>query len=291
MTRSEDGTLAAPRSARRHPHTRTAKGGAWGDALRDRLRALLDAEHLSQRAFAARCGVTPSRVTEWLAGAQLPSAESLGQIADGLGVCLNWLLCGDGAAGPVYRGQSRTRAGLEDDLAAHVAHTVAARVGHFGPVPLRADMLIVDGGSALDACVTQVAGELTPWLATVVSGLTRAMHDAEAISYAERFRVLALAEGIGSGSEGAARTLLQAFDASADATRDLSVPDSPTEPPAAVTVTEDACSEVLDALSEELGVRSRVEQFDAAYADMKRAHKAAWRKSQREASPRKPMAR
>lgn len=102
-------------------------GGELGNGLRDRLRALIRDRATSNAEFARRCGIDAPRLTDWLSGAQLPSTSHLWDIAERSGVSLDWLLCGEGGPEPVYRGQTRTRAELADDVAAYLVRELHAR--------------------------------------------------------------------------------------------------------------------------------------------------------------------
>lgn len=164
MTRSENRTpVERPRLLRGAPQS-SRQGGEWGDELRNRLRLLLRTTGVSQREFGRRCGVEPGRVTEWLTGKHLPGAESLHHIADAFGVCLNWLLCGEGGEGPIYRAQTRQLAELAEDVAAYMEREVAARVGDAWPDG-QAEPLVADAAQVLESAVSREAAALRTYLA------------------------------------------------------------------------------------------------------------------------------
>lgn len=119
--------------------SRKRAGNEWGDGLRERLRATLRDTKMSQREFARRIDVASTRVSEWLAGRALPGAQNLRRMAETLGVSIDWLLLG-GSAEPVFRGQSRSLAQLESDVAAFLAREVIGRLDE----SLRATLLPTD---------------------------------------------------------------------------------------------------------------------------------------------------
>lgn len=115
------------RKPRIAPEQGGGAGGRWGDEIRERLRALIRVEGGSNRAFARRCGLTASRVSEWLGGEQLLSLARMRDIAERTGVSLDWLVMGECGSEPVYRAQSRTQKELELDLAVAVRREIHRR--------------------------------------------------------------------------------------------------------------------------------------------------------------------
>lgn len=113
------------RSARKTAKNR--KGGAGGDAFRDRLRCLVH-EFKSQQEFADAVRTTGSSVTAWLNGTSLPGSKHLTRIAEQTGVSLDWLMMGEGGDQPVYRKVSRPAGSLGDDLAQEMRRRVLARL-------------------------------------------------------------------------------------------------------------------------------------------------------------------
>lgn len=130
-------------SARRKRYKRTtpakasAAGGEWGEHFRERLRQLVKTHATSNAAFARDCGIQAPRLCEWLAGEQVPSAESLRAVANAFSVSLDWLLDGvnhqgEKSAAPVYRGQWRDMPAFERDLVAFIRREVGES-GDFVP--------------------------------------------------------------------------------------------------------------------------------------------------------------
>lgn len=163
----------AKRTPQRHPRkVRQRAGGPAGDAVRNRLRRLIGERGESQGAFARACGVSPARVTEWLSGSQLPSADRLRTVAERTGVSLDWLLLGDGGDGPVmrgYRGERRTGEELAADVGLHVLPRVRAAAEAAGAAPSPgtfAALLHVweaDGAAILRDAVEQQTAAFLEW--------------------------------------------------------------------------------------------------------------------------------
>lgn len=111
---------------RRGQRAKPRAGAKWGDAFRERLRALIKEKYGGvQGRFAAAGGLHATRVSGWLAGKVLPKLDTINVVADATGVSVDWLLTGRGHDGepcaePVYRGQSRTKPELEQDVRAAV---------------------------------------------------------------------------------------------------------------------------------------------------------------------------
>lgn len=69
------------------------------DTLATRLKAAREAAHLTERALSKAAGLSPTHVGLIESGARpTPSAETLGALADVLGVGLDWLARGRGEA-------------------------------------------------------------------------------------------------------------------------------------------------------------------------------------------------
>lgn len=97
----------------------------WAKRLGRRIADVQRSSRLTQEAFAAECHVSKATVSRWLHGIAVPAGDSLAAIAERFGVSLDWLLDGIGPDGepcaePVYRGQSRTKPELEQDVRAAV---------------------------------------------------------------------------------------------------------------------------------------------------------------------------
>lgn len=122
MARSEKRTpKRKPRGSR---PLGTGAGGPRGDEFRDRLRLLIQDRAPSNRAFARHCGIPAARLSEWLAGEQLPGLPHLRRLADRTGVSLDWLLGGVGGESPIYVGQHQSNEDLERDLAIYVRREI-----------------------------------------------------------------------------------------------------------------------------------------------------------------------
>lgn len=82
---------------------------------------------LSANAFTRKCGLTSSRrLTDWLEdGTMMPSADNLRRISDALGVSVDWLL---GFDVPMMRGATMESGDLENEVALHVEHAIAAEI-------------------------------------------------------------------------------------------------------------------------------------------------------------------
>jgi transcriptional regulator with XRE-family HTH domain len=154
-----------PKKQRRstRPGRATGKGAGerWGDGVRDRLRALIQATSKNNSAFARTCGLDAPRLSQWLAGDQLPNASHVRQIAIGTGASIDWLLLGEGGEGPVYRNQG-TQSDLEVELAVAVRRHIHRREseGAFdteaGSIRLGLDKWIVEGGGLFrDLCAIE----------------------------------------------------------------------------------------------------------------------------------------
>lgn len=159
------------RKARASRPKGTGAGGKWGDEFRDRLRLLVQDLAKSNRAFARRCGIAPSRLSEWLAGEQLPGLERLGRIAEQTGVSLDWLLSGVGGNSPVYVGQQRPTQDLEHDIAIHVRREIHRREaegafdtpdGH--SVRLGLEHWVVDGAGLLAGLIRDEERRVKDWI-------------------------------------------------------------------------------------------------------------------------------
>lgn len=123
------------RRKRAAPAKASAAGGGWGAQFRERLRQVVKAHAASNAAFARECGIQAPRLCEWLAGEQVPSAESFRAIANTFGVSLDWLLDGlnhqgDVSAAPVYRAQWRSSPDVERDFVA----VIARELGDIKPI-------------------------------------------------------------------------------------------------------------------------------------------------------------
>ena len=130
--------------------------------MRGRLRKLIRSRPGTDAAFAAECGLRSSQISEWLSGKNLLGAIALRRIGDATMVSLDWLLFGDGGDAPVFRGQSRPQAALEQDLAAHVAREIAGRVSKTFPA-LQPDALDVDAGGFLAAAIVREIDVFVAW--------------------------------------------------------------------------------------------------------------------------------
>jgi transcriptional regulator with XRE-family HTH domain len=165
MQRSQLRTPLNARAAASSPRRKTGparkaadyKGGTWGYAVAERLRLLMTGASI--RRFADRVGVSGSLVSSYLSGGRLPEAGTLHRIAERTGVSLDWLLCGEGGADVRYRGQSRTRAELAEDVAAFVRRGVSERLGDAHP-NLAPD---VDGQRVLDRVTHLAARSYRGW--------------------------------------------------------------------------------------------------------------------------------
>lgn len=62
----------------------------------DRLRHEMDSGGLTQSTLALRCGVSQSRVSDWLSGRSRPQPRTLKAIADTFGISPDWLINGEG---------------------------------------------------------------------------------------------------------------------------------------------------------------------------------------------------
>ncbi len=114
---------------------------------------------LGVRKFAGQLGLSPSLVSSYLNGTRLPTAATLRAVGERTGVSLDWLLFGEGGEQPVMRGQWRSEAGLEADVAARVAREAAQRLTRdFGEV-----VITVDGVRLLAAAAEQVAMNYCVW--------------------------------------------------------------------------------------------------------------------------------
>jgi hypothetical protein len=85
-------------------------------------------------------------------------ARVLKSLARETNVPLDWLLCGDGGAEPVYRKQTRTKGELKVDLAQELANRVAEAARSVAP-DLREDMVSVDAERILEATAKRAAEE------------------------------------------------------------------------------------------------------------------------------------
>ncbi len=65
-----------------------------------RIREIRESQGLTQASLAARMGVTRSQVTLWETGGRNPSPTSLKEIAQALGVAVEWLATGKGSPRP-----------------------------------------------------------------------------------------------------------------------------------------------------------------------------------------------
>lgn len=127
MKRSDKRTpKARSRLSRKAPASGKGAGGALGDGLRARLRALIRTTSASQRSFATKCGIQPPRLTEWLTGDQLPRVEFLWRIARRTGVSLDWLLLG-GSDSPLFRDSTAAAGSIEVELATVVRRHIHRR--------------------------------------------------------------------------------------------------------------------------------------------------------------------
>jgi transcriptional regulator with XRE-family HTH domain len=142
-------------SAKLKPPAWTRAGGEWGDELRDRIRSLIASRGETQAGFAAVCDVDPPRITEWLSGQQLPSAQHLRTISQRTKVSVDWLFFGEG---PMYRGQSRDPHGVEQEVAAYVARELLRleQQGRFFPGETYREW-DVDAGAILTDAVDRAA--------------------------------------------------------------------------------------------------------------------------------------
>lgn len=69
------------------------------DTIAARLKAAREAAHLTERGLSKAAGLSPTHVGLIESGARsTPSAETLGALADALGVSLDWLARGRGEA-------------------------------------------------------------------------------------------------------------------------------------------------------------------------------------------------
>ena len=161
------------RRRRRRPSLPSGKraGGHWGDQLRERLRQLVVKSGQSQAAFAKLCGIDPPRLSDWLAGKQLPSLESLRQIGAQTGVSMDWLLFAEEKEGLRYRGQARITAELESDLATEIRRHIHEReaAGAFdrldgGGVRIGLEHWIVDGAGLLNDLRRAEEAKVKAWL-------------------------------------------------------------------------------------------------------------------------------
>lgn len=113
-------------SARTGQAPRSVKMRDPSRAFRERLRLLVRGFG-SAAAFARHCGIQQARVSEWLAGEQMPNAGLLSLICDRTGVSADWLLMGRGGQSVVPWTASRSREELEQDLAIHVHAHICKR--------------------------------------------------------------------------------------------------------------------------------------------------------------------
>ncbi len=124
----------------------------------------------SQTAFAKRCHVTPTNIGKYLRAELQPGFDVLLRIGAHTGVSLEWLLLGEGGEEPVMRGQWRTEAGLEADVAARVARDAAQQLApEYSEVTMD-----LDGARLLAAAAQQVAMNYRAWSARVAA-LPRAL--------------------------------------------------------------------------------------------------------------------
>ncbi|HEV8380421.1 MAG TPA: helix-turn-helix transcriptional regulator [Gemmatimonadales bacterium] len=157
------------RARRPSPPRQKQKGGAWGDGLRDRLRVLIK-ESGSSAGFGRMCGIESPRISEWLAGVQLPSLRYLQIICDKTHVSADWLLFGPGVE-PLYREDARPRSDLETELAVTVRRHIHAREadGAFdtpeGSVRVSLENWLVDGAGLLRDLLATEEEKVKHWLA------------------------------------------------------------------------------------------------------------------------------
>lgn len=97
------------------------------EVFRDRLSRLIqETTGGSRTAFAGLIHVGTSHVSKWCDGGTAPGAEKLALMAQHTGVCLNWLL---GLVDrPMYLGETREPADLDEDVAAYVARELTLRL-------------------------------------------------------------------------------------------------------------------------------------------------------------------
>jgi transcriptional regulator with XRE-family HTH domain len=122
---------------------RTPNTGAWPARVHKRLAQLVNEDYGSNAAFAKQVGIHDRRVTDWANrghNGRLPSAENLYAIATRTGCSVDWLL---GLSDQRYRGQTRGRSKLAEDVGAHLCREVGAERG----IPPGA--LSADGAQAL----------------------------------------------------------------------------------------------------------------------------------------------
>jgi transcriptional regulator with XRE-family HTH domain len=122
------------------------RGGEWGYGVAERLWGLKG--ELGVRRFADRVGLSASLVSSYLNGRRLPDAPTLRLVAERTGVSLDWLLLGEGGMSPVYRGQVRSEASLEQDVAAYVTRALCTSEGVADSL-MSPDEIQVDGRAVL----------------------------------------------------------------------------------------------------------------------------------------------
>jgi transcriptional regulator with XRE-family HTH domain len=116
---------------------------AWTAKVHDRLAELVS-DHDTNAAFAKKVGVHDRRVTDWASrgrSGRLPSAENLFAIAMHTGCSVDWLLR---LSDQKYRGQTRGRSELADDVGAYLCRAIGAEQG------IAPDALSADGAQALE---------------------------------------------------------------------------------------------------------------------------------------------
>jgi transcriptional regulator with XRE-family HTH domain len=108
---------------------------------------------LSANALASRCKLTSSRrVTDWLDGTVMPSADNLRRLAEALGVSVDWLL---GFDVPKMRGSSRDRIDLEEELAIVLEGEIAIRV-QGQPYAFQLSTKTIDGAEVIRSSVASI---------------------------------------------------------------------------------------------------------------------------------------
>jgi transcriptional regulator with XRE-family HTH domain len=164
----------AKKARRPRPSKGVAKsaGHEFGDGFRTRLRTLIKARRQNFAGFANTCRIDPPRVSEWMAGEQLPRAEYLRRIAISTDVSLDWLLLGEGGNEPVFRSTVRTRPDLELDLAFEIRRHIHEREaeGAFdleggSHMRLGLDRWIVDGTGLLHDLRDREVEKVRAWIA------------------------------------------------------------------------------------------------------------------------------
>jgi transcriptional regulator with XRE-family HTH domain len=160
-----------PTNRGRRPNKKTP--ATIGFAIR--LEEIRKARSESQTTFAKTCGVTTTNMGRMLAGDLQPGLDVLHRIAVACDASLDWLVFGQG---PMNRSQSRDQATLEQDLAAHVARSLADALADDPPQPapcgpISRDLLEVDGAKLLAVAERRAIRDFRRWFNRVAKLIDR----------------------------------------------------------------------------------------------------------------------